>query len=350
MLLYFLAVIGFVHDLSPLKVAKKSGVKYYDMTLQLTDGNRRAVCFNHSEEPRHQLEEYALKKSPVKINNLKRTLNKRFNTTEYHVTKYTKFEPTDIDSFGYIEQVGTPDSPVVKISDILNLDKRETVSIIVFCELQGRPIVTTSSKYNSDPVHKREVKVNDDSGTIKLSIWDELAVTIGNSNRVFKFTNLSATCPARNVVVLNTTKRSKAVPDDTVIRASEVNLPDLVVNEYKLPATNLNINKFFECGNCNKDFINTNSNPNLVECNHCHNRTLERFAKFYYQAVINVCNQHGVSTKINMYRHQFVTYFKLKGKKSIPSNEEEVVLTLLSDESSTVLCNSRNTCIGFKHL
>ena len=83
-----------------------------------------------------------------------------------------------------------------------------------------------------------------------MSVWDELAVEIGNSNRVLKLTNLAVSCPVPNVVALKTTKRTKIVSDDTIIIPSDVKLPDLVINEYEMPATNLSINKFFECGNC----------------------------------------------------------------------------------------------------
>jgi hypothetical protein len=320
------------------------------MTLQFEDGNQRAVCFNHSNQPRNQLEEFAVTKSPVKIRNMKRTYNKRSNTTEYHLTKQTKLESADGDTFHYQEHVETPDSPVMKISDILKLGKSETVSIVAFVELQGRPVVTTSSKYNSNPVLKREIKVNDDSGAMKLNVWDQLAVSIGSSNRVLKLTNLAVSCPVPNVVALNTTKRTKVTADDTIIESSEVKLPGLVINEYKMPASNLSINKFFECGNCDKDFLNPSTHPDIIECIHCHNRMLLKLAKFYYQATMSVCNEEGVSTKISMYRHQFLTYFKLHGKRNVPTNIEEVVLDLLQDETSVILCNSRNTCIGFKHI
>ena len=50
---------------------------------------------------------------------------------------------------------------------------------------------------------------------------------------------------------------------------------------------------------------------------------------------------------VSMYQHQVEAYFQAK-KMSVPTDEDELVVTMLCDDITTLLCNSHNTCFGVK--
>jgi len=56
---------------------------------------------------------------------------------------------------------------------------------------------------------------------------------------------------------------------------------------------------------------NVIGNVNLTECTYCNNKTLKRFATYYYQAQLTIEDHDGQLQKVNIYRHQFLSMYNL---------------------------------------
>ena len=117
---FFIVINAYVHNVSPVKTGRNSGVLYYDMTLQMEGGNSRAVCFRTKEQPRDGWEELATNKSPVKKN---------------------------------------AEAPVQSISSVLQGKVQGLVSIIAYLELADRPTVLTSSKFHKKWLKRRRSRL-----------------------------------------------------------------------------------------------------------------------------------------------------------------------------------------------
>ena len=150
--------------------------------------------------------------------------------------------------------------------------------------------------------------------------------------------------PVQDLVVLHSTAATVIEKADD-IQCSSTKIPDLVIKSYNLPALSIKLQKYFICCKCSNSFLSTNSTA-LLECTHCLNKILQSAAKYYYQGNMTVQDKNYQHTDIMIYRHQFSAYYKMLGMV-LPNNEDDVVLSFLSDHNHKVLCNSRKTCIGF---
>ena len=180
---------------------------------------------------------------------------------------------------------------------------------------------------------------------MKLVLWEDIITKIGDVNRTTKLTNLKINEPHTDLIVLNTTIHTAVEEATDKIPPNNEKLPELVIKEYFLPAKSVNLERYFECEKCSNGFTFTGEGK-LLECPRCHNKTLLKFATYYFQAELVIPSDDRMEN-IRIFRHQFHTYFNMHGR-SLPSNEDGVVVSLLSDEMSVILCNSQNTCIGFK--
>lgn len=138
--MYFSEINTIIHNVSLIKIGKKFSVHYFDMTLQLKNETRRAICFGN-KHPHDKLQKYVLDKSPVKLKNLKRTLNKQFNVPEYHLTKQTE----------------EPDAPVLQISAVYH-GRHRNISIIAFLELSDCPMITNHQSSTASLLIKKRLK------------------------------------------------------------------------------------------------------------------------------------------------------------------------------------------------
>ena len=195
-----------------------------------------------------------------------------------------------------------------------------------------------SSKFHDQAVRKKEVKANDLTGTIKVTLWGDIIDAVGNTNGTFKLSNLVIKEPTQDLIVLYSTS-STLVETADMIECSSTLIPDLVISQYQLPALSVKLEKHFICSKCNNSF--KSNAAKLLQCTHCFNKVLQSTAKYYYQGSMIVKDKNNKDTEIMVYRHQFYAYYKLLGML-LPQDEDDVVISFLSDDQHVILCNSRN--------
>ena len=113
-------------------------------------------------------------------------LSQNFNQPEVEITKFTKLEKADVDFLAHAPTTPTQVSPEVLVQDILEKKHTGRVTVVVHLDLEDRPLMFTTSKFHTQAVRKKEVKANDLSGTIKITLWDDAIDEVGNNNGTFK--------------------------------------------------------------------------------------------------------------------------------------------------------------------
>ena len=78
--------------------------------------------------------------------------------------------------------------PIVTIGTILKEKKNnDWISLHCFINVEDRPSISTKLPYSPASVNKKEVACNDNTGTIKLTLWE--AVSIMSTRVVFILCN-----------------------------------------------------------------------------------------------------------------------------------------------------------------
>ena len=90
----------YVHTVSPVKVSASGKCRYFNMTLQTSEGSRSAVCF--SPEKRTSLEKHQADKSPIKMSNFKFSSN--YSKDNVVIDRSSKITPVGDDvGFQHVE-------------------------------------------------------------------------------------------------------------------------------------------------------------------------------------------------------------------------------------------------------
>ena len=146
--------------------------KYCNKILQVEIKNFRAVSYRNDL---HEQFSHATKaKSPIKLTKFKHIQN-RYDSNKKHieVNSRTLFGETDAGFTCNLPGVVGTIANVKTVNEIQSTccDK-VNVSLKAYLSLEYHPIITMSPLFHFEPVMKKEVCANDNTGSIKLTLWE----------------------------------------------------------------------------------------------------------------------------------------------------------------------------------
>ena len=112
-------------------------------------------------------------KSPVKLINFK---HKRSNLKDFvddiEVSQHSGILSTEVDFEFKPFNHSTPPATTASIKEIMQMEDHQSISCLVYINVGNRAVVPVQLPYRIEPINKKEVAVNDDSGSLKLTLWD----------------------------------------------------------------------------------------------------------------------------------------------------------------------------------
>ena len=333
---------------SPVRPATNDpNIHYYNMMIQTEEEVFRSVSYR--EDLRDQLLQVEKNKSPVKLLNIKRKINFHDSTkTDIEINDTTELEEQDELPFK-CKKVSEDICPVETVATIIkNKKNNDFVSLHCYVDIEDRPITPMKLKYqkNTSAVNKMEVACNDDSGTIKLTLWGSCIYCI-NKNGVYLLEKVKVKEWPKGILSLTTTPGTCIKESGKIIEKSKSSLKELVSYCVNFPPTLIQaLSSQKVCPQCYKA-VPVESSSKLFTCAYCQAMALEESLSMRY--ILKLEFEKENKKYVTMYNSQVEQYFACKNK-SVPNKLQELVLEMLSDRSTVLVMDSRNTCIGFKEM
>ena len=305
--------------------------------LQTEQEIYRGVSYN--PDVRQILVDAEKQKSPLKLKNIKRKVN-FFDRSKLDIeinnrTNITNME-NDVLFFKY--QKLDQDDQVIDIAKILR-EKREhdIVSVVGHISIENRPVTKTTLKHSGETIEKKEVAINDKSGLIKMTLWEDNIAMVPKS-AVYKIEKAKVREWPKGVLVLNTTPSTLISPSDANISPSKSTLPDLVSKTIQFPSDSVHtIQVQRVCPSCHEQ---SETNSKLFKCPSCKSMTLTTKLKCAY--TIKLKFLLPTQNIVTLFHNQVENYFN----GNIPIDLDDIVMSLLSDECTALIVNCRGICIG----
>ena len=232
---------AYIHNLSPVKAGRKRNVKYYNMTLQAKEKLFRGVSYR--ADLHHKFKEANDNKSPVKLSNFKFVRN-LFDASkeDVEVNNNTKISSDTSVEFPHALPGKTiKEVPIKTLIDIISgCQDKEKVSFKAFLSVTNRPIVSTMSKFNQASVVKREISANDQSATVRTTLW-ESKVSEVIKDGVYEVNNAQFRVFANGGKYINVDNHSEIKEIVENIEPSQDMLPDLLVHEIGVKVSALDL-------------------------------------------------------------------------------------------------------------
>jgi len=254
-------IIGYVHNLSPIKRNKRNTIDYTSFTLQLSENTKQpALCF--SKTKRKILEEKSTTRTPVKIMRYTKSTDK----SKIIINDKTVLSaPDDLDyNFQYAD---VDDCPITSIADLIaeNSSTEDDVTVCAKIMSIGRLKTVKSNKV-------AELIIRDQTSSIQLDLWNEQINQI-TENNVYRFSNLSTTYWNNVKKLTGTFNTTIKHIDDVILSAIQNDDHD---NTTSTSETEITITSFFLledvqrykiCCNCKKRISQVTGE--IVKCEHC---------------------------------------------------------------------------------
>ena len=162
--------------------------------------------------------------------------------------------------------------------------------------------------------------------------------------------NVSYRTYLNNIVLhVNDSAIISKVEDDAVQRSNNSNYQVANNVTFAFPPEAVTIlSHDYNCPICDQSFPVKKENEGMptIECQSCKKEIKSGKFQILYNIELTFINEGGMSD-VKLYRFDVESYFSNR-KMSVPRIASEVVITMLDDESSSILCNERNRCIGIQ--
>ena len=342
------SVSCYIHQVSPDKKSKKdSSVHYYNCLIQSEDGYHRSVSYSMNK--RSEFESASKNKSPVKLTNVKRKQN-IFHQDIYdiEINNKTMLEPTTLDfpcQDFVAEEIDS--APLLTVRELLDITiDRKLVSVIAHVNILNRPVVPIKTRYSFEPQFKKDVTINDDTGIIKLTLWNEIIQLIPDS-ATYQIEDALINEYPKGVISISTCSKTKITKMDQTIEPSVSSLPELKVFEVRFPPASINsVSKNLQCPVCKKCTNEDAIDGKIFKCGFCKNMTIA--SKLDHSFTIRMRFRVATDTdliSITMFGDQVVNYLKQK-HDVMPDDSNEMAVKMLQDDRTTLLYDKKFICIG----
>lgn len=252
------SIIGYLHNLSPMKVSKNDN-EYFDVNVQMKEKTMRAICFSPDKmKP----------SSPVKICNYTIKRNQYSQEDEIHLSKRTRLSDPDASevNFNIVEQKVDEELTFSSVSDVVgNKESIGQVNISGRVSFQGLP---ETVKSNGKTRMKQEAILTDESGSIRIVFWQS-DIEIIQSGSSYELTRaIVKNYDGENYITIN---RQTVLRNSTVKVARDDDERVQVQNISKgfLPADGLEkVTSYLCCNKCNASLLQ-NDNRKVGKCSNC---------------------------------------------------------------------------------
>ena len=281
-------------------------------------------------------------KSPIKLTGFKRKLNYYDHTLEdIEINNSTKLQVIENASFPYVTSLES----ILTIKEILDTKKNgEKVSLIAYLAAENCQVIPTRMKKSGTIINKKEIVANDNSGMVKITLWE------GRINDV----PLDGVYKIKNAIVdeyngtksLNTHEQTIFTGSGHNIQSSKVTLTDLLIRRLRFaPEAITNIDVRFTCPLCGK--YAENGNSKLFKCPSCSAVVLtSKLNERYYLKIMFKVNSGTRSVTMNS--KNLKDYFLFR-ELEMPETLDEISESILTDENTVIVVDSRNTIINFEY-
>ena len=300
--------------------------------------------FSYSESQYDSVKKLVDDRSPIKFWPAKRK--------QSHLKKYDeKMEfppqilPTKQLKFDYKPmQNNVEEADHKSIAEILKMPSSKKVSVNVYCNTLNRPEVEVQLDYRPVPLLKKEILINDDTGFLKLALWDNLINQIPE-NGTYVIKN-AITKEYKETVSLSTNQRTKIEVAVDQIEPYKDIPPDFKIYEHKMPPNSLlNLSKTYFCNECKKFCKNSTTKLGLFICQCCHASTSITDLDCNFNAKLKFKHKDDMGFDIvNFTGPQIKKYLKHCNNK----DDDDVTMTILKDDKTILICDSHGNCIGLK--
>lgn len=255
-------LVGYVHNISPIKRNKRNTLDYSTFKLQLGEKlMQEALCYSPSK--RAILAEKEASRIPVKITRYTKTadLTKVVVNDITQITAPNSFEC----SFQFSQDLSQQ-----KLTTLDKLHEGPEDNITVKCKVLklGPTKAVGQAKY-----HVLNATIADATGQIVLDVWNDIIPNL-QENKVYTFTHLSVRY--WNGIRKLTTTNNSLISETQDPALQNVTLQDInnPQQETTLKVPNIesieSIEKFKICCHCLKRIIQVTEN--IVNCDHCHHK------------------------------------------------------------------------------
>ena len=204
-------------------MAASGKCKYFNATLQTSEGQKNAVCFSPEKRPafaRHEDE-----KSPVKITRIR--LSSKFNN-DVIIDQTSKITPvTENVGFQYVDTTPSLVNSLLSLNQISS-DQLVTIKAKVIKVFGSKKIQTKNNP--SSALTKQEMVIGDPTACVKLILWEE-SVDVLKEGVTYLLRNLRLRRETGGSIYLNTPKSGQ-------FSSAEVNsFSDSVVEDMQMFST-----------------------------------------------------------------------------------------------------------------
>ena len=325
-------LIAYVHNVTPVKPAKRNpSMKYFNLKLQSPSKSYRSVCFY--DDYHDKLEEFSKSKSPIKLSGIKRKMN-FYNPSEedIEISKKTVIEAVDDDEISFSYE--SDDVELVTIKHILEKSKdRDRVSLYAYLNIDNGMTVPTRLKKSGAVVNKKELQGNDNTGTIKVTLWGEKIKDVAVSG-VYLLKNALVN-DYNGLISLNTNHRTyiKESSDKPIMPAKNT-LAELVTKQvYFPPSAVTQHEERLSCTRCNQFATKANK---LFKCGRCGLVCLAESLSTHFMFKL----QFNEIT-VTMNHRNLLDYFEFNGR-TMPSELDDILISLLTDKQTSLCLDNRN--------
>jgi hypothetical protein len=164
-------LIGYIHNLSPLKTSQRTSNTYFDMNIQTQDKSYRAVCF--SAEKHIEFKSRFESSSPVKLNKFQLKRNARTTDDEIHLTKRTKVEDAKEEETNFdLAEEDTTDTQSLAPTSLHAINtKKQSGKVNVLGRIthndQEETIITRGKT-----LRKQEAVITDNTASVRIVLWE----------------------------------------------------------------------------------------------------------------------------------------------------------------------------------
>ena len=330
----FLELVSYVHSVSPVKKAKRSGIEYFNFKVQTENNVHEGVSFNvNIKEP---LDDASAQKSPVKIKHFKQKANYRDNSkTDIELSQKSSVTLLRDTSLPYRN---CPDQHP-KIQSINN----------IFKDCCDKQIVSVCGYLNSENCFitemiescRKDVYLNDASGIITLSIWGPSIEKISKDGvyNIFNLTVREITTLEGNQLILNATDSTKfEVPTkSTKIQKMKPTFELFKTVHFPISACCPGVTQLkCRCGKIAVPIQQTN----FYRCPSC--KVSSRYSSL---KTIRSYKLSFPGHEVTIYQKQLECFMARQG---VPNNDDNLLeAAFFQDENTKVIINRNNSVVCF---
>ena len=210
---------------------------------------------------------------------------------------------------------GRKAAPIMLIEDIKDKaiqEELKSASVKVFLAVKGQRVTRTSSKYSPKPVSKKECKANDQTGVIKVVMYD-LHVNSVTEDATYLIQDATVKAYDKNIVVLSCGTRTAITRLDENIQPTLEELEDLTVTEFQFLPQSVAVNKNITCPSCQQVLHIDEAvvKPSYIKCTKCNAMSKAEMYEIHYDLKLQF-KKHEMLETVMMYRYQVQSYFAEK--------------------------------------